>query len=202
MKSAHKTGFRNIISLVIVGIIYLQCVFFQQYLQRFIHVIDQEIAVGDLKSAQLSLDSNQFLTMQISMGRDIMSLLIITIGFYILFDFRNKFLLMKVLNKKDVETKIFLGVCPRYVVKELLLKNLFLYTEVFLLSYIVCVCIGIKLISLFNDMLPYDISSYDRNTIFLSMFIFMIAILFGLTIISLLVEITTMQKFKRTFSFY
>ncbi len=51
---------------------------------------------------------------------------------------------MKVINKEDVQTKIFLGVHPKYVLKELLMRNLFVYMEGFLLSYIICICINLK----------------------------------------------------------
>ena len=168
MKSASKMGIRNIISILIVGIIYLECIFFSNTFNGFIHTMEQELIDTD----QIGLNSNTFLIMQISVGRDIISLLIITITIYILFDFRNKFLLMKVINKEDVQTKIFLGVHPKYVLKELLMRNLFVYMEGFLLSYIICICIDLKLISSLNSILPYAVYPYDRSAIFFSMFCF------------------------------
>ncbi len=198
MKSASKMGIRNIISILIVGIIYLECIFFQQYIQRFIHIMEQELIDTD----QIGLNSNTFLIMQISVGRDIISLLIITITIYILFDFRNKFLLMKVINKEDVQTKIFLGVHPKYVLKELLMRNLFVYMEGFLLSYIICICINLKLTSSLNSILPYAVHPYDRNAIFFSMFLFLLVVVLILVFFSILIECVSIQKFKRTYSLY
>ncbi|MDB1678316.1 hypothetical protein PMU79_01805 [Enterococcus durans] len=198
MKSASKMGIRNIISILIVGIIYLECIFFQQYIQRFIHTMEQELIDTD----QIGLNSNTFLIMQISVGRDIISLLIITITIYILFDFRNKFLLMKVINKEDVQTKIFLGVHPKYVLKELLMRNLFVYMEGFLLSYIICICIDLKLISSLNSILPYAVYPYDRSAIFFSMFLFLLVVVLILAFFSILIECVSIKKFKRTYSLY
>lgn len=198
MKSASKMGIRNIISILIVGIIYLECIFFQQYIQRFIHTMEQEL----IDTNQIGLNSNTFLIMQISVGRDIISLLIITITIYILFDFRNKFLLMKVINKEDVQTKIFLGVHPKYVLKELLMRNLFVYMEGFLLSYIICICIDLKLISSLNSILPYAVYPYDRNAIFFSMFLFLLVVVLILAFFSILIECVSIKKFKRTYSLY
>lgn len=198
VKSASKMGIRNIISILIVGIIYLECIFFQQYIQRFIHIMEQELIDTD----QIGLNSNTFLIMQISVGRDIISLLIITITIYILFDFRNKFLLMKVINKEDVQTKIFLGVHPKYVLKELLMRNLFVYMEGFLLSYIICICINLKLTSSLNSILPYAVYPYDRNAIFFSMFLFLLVVVLILAFFSILIECVSIKKFKRTYSLY
>lgn len=79
IKSAYKVGIRYVVSITIIGILFFECVFLQLYLQRFIQIMEQEIMSSNLKSAQLSLDGNQFLIMQISFGK----------GYFILFNSDN-----------------------------------------------------------------------------------------------------------------
>ncbi|WP_206853874.1 hypothetical protein [Candidatus Enterococcus mangumiae] len=201
-ESARKTGFRYIVSIIIIGILFLECVFLQLYLQRLIQVMEQEIMSADLKSAQLSLNGNQFLIIQISFGRDILSFLIVIISIYILFDFRNKMSLIKAIDRIDVETKIYLGIHPKYVLREFLLKNFFIYMLGLSLSYVLSILLNMKLVSLFNSILPYDIQVNHRNSIFLSIGLFILMISIVLAFYIIVLEFISIQRFKRTFSLY
>lgn len=200
--SVYKVGIRYVVSITIIGILFFECVFLQLYLQGFIQIMEQEIMSSDLKSAQLSLDGNQFLIMQISFGRDILSFLIVIISIYILFDFRNKILLFKVIDRTDVETKIYLGIQPKYILRELLLKNFFIYIIGLSLSYIICIFLNMKLVSLFNSILPYDLQEHYRNSIFFSMVFFMLILSIVLVFYTIIIEFISIQRFKRTFSLY
>lgn len=202
LRSASKSGIRHMVSIILVGIVYFECIFFQQYLQQFIRAMEQEITKGDLRTAQMSLDGNQLLIMQFSLGRDIFSFLIVIIIIYILFDFRNKFSLIKEFEREDVKTRLYLGVYPKYVIRELLLKNVFLYMKGLLFSCVICIFIDMRLVRSFNSILPYNITADGKNAIWLSMLRLMFAIFIGLGIYSILIEFTSIQRFKRTFSFY
>lgn len=202
VKSAYKSGFRYLISIAIVGIIYFECVFVQQYLQKFIHIMEQEIMSGDLKSAQISLDGNKLLIMQFSLGRDIFSFLILVISIYLLLDFRNKLSIIKMIDKENIETKIYLGVHPKHVLKELLLKTFFIYMSGLILACVICILININLVASLNSILPYDVQKGDRNSIFLSMFLSILVISIIIAIYSMLIKYTSIRRFKRNFSLY
>lgn len=202
VKSICRTGKRITMSVCLIVSLILEVFFVREYLQRFISTMEQEIMSSDLKSAQINLDGNQILIMQFSLVRDILSFLVIIMGAYLLFDFRNKFSLIKISNKEDVETKIYLGVSPKYVLRELLLKNLFSYMFGLFFSYVVCVCINMKLLSSLNSILPYIVGVRGRTSIFFSMLLLIFFLLILLIIVSVLIEFSSMHKFRRTFSFY
>ncbi|MDT2757798.1 hypothetical protein P7G51_10435 [Enterococcus asini] len=198
VKKANHWGVRHLLAIFIVVSIFLECVFFKHYLKELVvKIIAQETQTNSFNEVQ-NLQLNQAWYMPFSLAQNVFSVLILLVGIYLLFDYRNKFSLMKTIQKADNQTKLYLGVDARYVIREMLLKNFFIYLEGFVLSLLISFMLNKKLLLQLNALLPYQLSQNGQGNVLWAMAFSLLILLGFLLIFSLLLELIHVQKVKKS----
>lgn len=180
----------------IVFFIFFECLFFKGYLNELIKAIDLNNQENSLNDLQNSLQTNQALVLPLSLGKDALSVLILALGLYLLFEYRNKYLLMKTIKKEDNATKLYLGIEPKYIVREMLLINFFSCLESGLIALILSLLLSKPLLGNFNEFFPYQISLPSQYSIFLSLVWALLLLIVALLLLSRLFEVITVHKIK------
>jgi len=200
VKKANQWGLKHLLSIVIGSLIFLQCVFFQHYLNELLNVISQKNQASSLNELQ-NLQSNQALLMPLSLGKDISFLLGLLVAVYFLFDYRNKFSLLKIMEKEDNLTKLYLGAKGNYIIRELLLKNFWIYLEGFVLSFFISFFLNRNFLSQLNELLPYQLSPHSKQVVLGTTASSLLTLLGLLSLFSMLLELIHTQKIKKSGAF-
>lgn len=200
VKKVNQWGFRHLLSIVIGSLIFHQCVFFQHYLNELLNVINHKNQASSLNELQ-NLQSNQALLMPLSLGKDGSSLLGLLVAVYFLFDYRNKFSLLKIMEKEDNLTKLYLGAKGNYIIREMLLKNFWIYLEGFVLSFFISFFLNRNFLSQLNELLPYQLSQHSQQVVLGSTASSLLTLLGVLSLFSMVLELIHTQKIKKSGAF-